>query len=286
MNLAIFLDVPQCPCEQQPPATLGQPEAPVDLAAWTAYLQALRNDMVAAWNGARNAYVALERVRERLGLPFLAVPGEADAVGALTAEQNQEFIEAGAAATLLTQWMDEALSGKRKIAYDAGRNDFVIEALDSDVVFIEIRSGKPTLISRTTGQPVPVSGTVGAAPVIAWIVGAGIAIAAVVATWQVSTAYFEKERVLAEEKTKQTLATKQAELVSSGKATPEQAKAMTDAIYIGAKELEEARGAAGEREGGTARKIADTVQTVLWVGLGIAGIYFLAKVIPPALEAA
>jgi hypothetical protein len=256
---------------------LGAPED-VDQAAWAAYLRNLRDGVASSWNTVRAAYQKLERVRSSFGLPLLARPGEASSPGALTPGEQQDFFDVGATSHLLVTWMDEVLADKRKVGRNNG--ELVIESLPGDQVRIVLQAGRPRIVSASTGQPVPVTPVDGALPgqlgYVAWVAVAAVAVA--VAAYLINQEQCETEVRVAEQKTMETIATKQSELVQSGKATPEQAKKMTDAIYQGAASVEQARGEAKEREGESG--LQKTVRTLAWVSLGIGAVYLATRIIP------
>lgn len=265
---------------------VGAPED-VDNAAWEAYFTNLRNSMVLSWNRARDAYLTLKKVREIFGLPLIVAGGEATSGGALTVVQNQQFLELAAANTLMTQLIDEALAGRRKIFYLEKTKDFGIEAFDTDTIIIETQGGRARLVDKNTGQLVNVTGeisegTLGLHPLI-WVAAGVLTLAAVASQYFQNEDNNETARVLADSKVQTTLAEKQAEMVSSGKATPEEAKKMTDAIYIGATNLETARGITKEKASATTG-LQSTIKTVMWVALGIGVLYFLARVVPVIAE--
>jgi hypothetical protein len=274
VNLATFIDEPAHS------GRLGAPED-VDLQAWETYIRSARNQMVDSWNEARVAYLALERVRGAFGLPFIAAGGEAGLQqvedGALSQAQNQMFLETFAVTDFLAKAADDALAGTRQVGYDAQAKTLLIELLPTDTMKVAPVSGRPMLVSVEDGSVVPVSGTISLPPLV-W---------AAIATVAALTAYFTTDQVCgaiketAQQKTMQTIATQQAEMVKSGKATPEQAKVMTDAIYTGATALETAKGVAKKEESESG--IQGTARTLMWVALGITVLVFAAKVVPPLL---
>jgi len=270
MNLATFVDTPVF-------GTLGAPED-MDLKAWEKYLRAIRNQTVHSWNLARGAYLALEEVREAFGLP-LVVEGEAASIpgGALTSAQNQDFLELAALNVFLAEIMDDVLSERRRFGYVEDSEDLGIELLDSDRVMVGVVNNSPRLVGVSSGDPVPVSGTIGIHPAV--IIG-GFLAASLVATYFIVDSANQKAKAVAEQKTLQTVAEAQKAMVVSGKATPEEAKKMTDAIFTGATQLEEARGKSEEGRS----DIPKTLVTVGWLAVGVAGLFFLSKTIPPLLR--
>lgn len=292
MNLATFIDTTGMSRRGQLGQATGEPQ--VD-PAWETYLRGVRNQAAASWNRAREAYLALKRVRESLGLPFIAPANEAGqrlvAAGALSENDNNEFVNAAVIAKFLTDVADQALAGQRRLVMDNGKVG--IELLDSDTLRLGIVNGRPTLFSvpatgdRMSGQAVEVNTPSGMVEGVGvgnpWLIGAGIAVVVAVTAYFAYDSYTEKEETLAEQKTLQTLSETQQEAIKKG-ATPEQAAKMSSAILDGATALETAKGDTKQKEGESG--LQSTIRTAMWIGLGIAGLFFMAKIIPPAIEAA
>lgn len=254
---------------------LGQTGPLVDDAAWTAYLDGARASMVASWNRARDAYLTLKRVRETLGLPFVSQPGEAvPDPNALSPADDQEFLYLNAVVGLLSEWAEEAVDGKRKGFFDGTSGKLQIESLPSDTMRIEEGPGGRPVIVDMQGTPVPGS-------IAGWQIVAGLAAVAVAGV----ALYFTADRMAkaletnAEQKTMDTIVQKQAELVQSGKATPEEAQALVSSIFEGARDLKKAKAEEKETKSGWQQ----TITTVAWIGFGIAGLIFTAKILPMAL---
>lgn len=270
MNLATFVD-----CGQ-----LGAPED-VNTQAWEAYIRSIRNQMVNSWNEARAAYLTLQKVRESFGLPLITPAGEAvEEQGALNARQNQVFLDLAAAADFLAKVADDVLAGKRQVGYDSA-DGMVIELLPEDTMKAATVDGRLRLVNVSDGAPVPVTGTISAVPILVW---AGMAAVTALALYYVVDSNSQTMKAVAQVKMLETVSSQNAELVASGKATPEQAAKMTSAVFAGATALETAKGAARESESESG--IQGTVRTVMWVALGIGVLYFAAKVIPPLLTPA
>lgn len=255
-----------------------------DAAAWGEYLTALRSSIQTSWAGARQAYLTLKRVREQLGFPFISpvTGGEGGLVDnggwSDSLESNMQDLQAMVKVT--DDAFGDVLAQKRKLLYDAKTNDFAVEGLPSDVVRVRLTNGNLSLVDGT-GNTIHVTGTIGVAPVI--LIGGVAAVALSGAVTFVAAGLVIKKtcdtvQAIAEQKTMQTALTKQAELVQSGKATPEQAAAMTKSVYDGATALATAKGKAEENS--DTSKITKTVTTVALIGLGIGVIYLLAKLIP------
>lgn len=281
MNLATIIS---CDSVGRPPTSgrLGAPED-ADLQAWETYLRSIRDQMVSSWNDARDAYLTLKKVRESFGLPFIARgEGAMDQAreGALTEIEDKRFIDTGGAVKFLAQVADDALAGRRKVAY-APDTGMVIELLPDDAIRVDRVNGDPRIVDAKTGQPVNVegdmeSGALGALPAIAW--GLGIAVVAAVAVYFTADAVCNTIKDTAQQRTTRTVAKQQYELVKSGKATPEEAKKMTDAIYLGSAAVERSKGAAKKEEGETG--IQSTARTLAYAGVAIAGIIALALIVP------
>lgn len=256
---------------------LGAPED-LDQKAWVAYLRSLRDGVSQSWNRARAAYLALERTRAALKLPLIARPGEAASPGALSVGEQQNFFDAGALAHLLVTWMDEAIAGKRQVGWDAG-DALVVEGLPGDAVRVVVEADRPRIVSASTGQPVPVTPVDGTVPdKLGYVVPIVIGVVAVAAS-----AYFIVDKIcdsqveVAKTRTMETISTNQTALIAAGKATPEQMKEQTDALYGGAASVEKAKGEAkaAENESG----LQKTVRTLAWVALGVGTIYLASQVI-------
>lgn len=273
MNLATFIDAPG----------LGAPEDDVvDMKAWGTYLVNLRDSTVNSWNEARDAYLTHKKVRELFGLPHIVSGGEGSDPNALTESENQIYLDLAAVNDFLARIMDEALAGKRRIFYLKEQNDLVIEALDTDTMVAEMREGRVVLVDRS-GQPVPVSGTIGLAPIV-WVAGAAAVVAVAASYYFTTDSNNQLAKVKEEEKTKRDMVDQQAKAVEAG-ATPEEAKKMVDAVLLGSAELKRAAAEEETAKTGAGEGIQDTVKTVMWVGLGIGVLYFLARVIPAATAA-
>jgi len=242
-------------------------------AAWGAYVRALRDDLQSSWQRASSARSTLKRVRERLGLPFMAEQsGEGQSPqGAWGADLEQQFLEVGSMVATLTRFADEAEAGKRRLGTDA-QGAFGLERLDSDATRIEMRGGRPVEIENATNQPIRITGTVSALPAI--VIGIIVVAAALTTYFAVAEVCDTVEKV-AEQRTFESLSQNQVKLVQGG-ATPEQAKALTDAIYDGAKEVHEARAAkqtAGRSE------IPQTIRTLGFIALGLGALYIVAMLL-------
>lgn len=251
--------------------------------AWIKYLQAVSNDLVRSWEGAKSAYLTLKQVRESLGLPLMSPPeaGPQGSPGAWSTQLDRTLIDTQAFVTFLKQWASEAVSGDRKIGYDPSRGLY-LALKDSDQEKLVEENGTVTLVDPKTNQPIDITGTVGVAPAVAWAAAAGTAVVTVGTYFTVKT-ICETVETYAEQKTMSTISDHWAARVAAGQATPEEAQKVTEAIYNGAKELTEAKGAIVEKK--EESSLGKTITTVGYVALGVAGIFLLAKVLPPIIEA-
>jgi hypothetical protein len=262
---------------------LGAPED-VDLKAWEAYLVALRNKLTASLNEMLGAYRTLRKIRESFGMPLVARTSEASASpGALTESEYQQILELASMVDLMNRALDDVVGSKRKFGFDRATNDFQIERLPTDANRIEVRGGRPTLISNSTNQPVQVSGTIDGLGVVGPIVWVGLAIIGTAVTlgtlYTVNTA-LEKTADIVQSNTQKTIAIQSMKLVEQGKATPAEAKALQTATYEAAKDLEIAKGEAAAKTTGLTPDTNKTIRTVAIVAAIGGAIYLIAKIIP------
>jgi hypothetical protein len=265
-DLAIYIDVGLGAAVTTTPTT--------DLAAWDAYLNGVGTSLLTSQGRMVTAYKTLKSVREGFGLPFIATgEGALSPGGALTESDNRRFMEAAAMAQVALGVIEDALNNRRKIGYDAS-GALAIEALPDDGMKIVLDSqGKPRLVDDA-GNPVDVSGTVALAPLLVGVIAAAVTFVVVFAVEEVC----DTLKVRAQTKMTETLGQQQKELVDSGKATPEQARAMTTGLLQSAKELEEARAAAKKAEGDSG--LTGTVKALTTAGIVIAVIYLVSQVVP------
>lgn len=251
---------------------LGQGTEVVDGAAWTAYLKAGRDSMVASWNQARDAYLALKKVRASFGHPLVELTPEGERPpGALSEEEDTEFLYLNGVVGLLSKWADEAIAGKRKGFFESG--ELMIEALPEDTMrMIPGPNGRPVIVDMD-GNAVPVTGTIGN-----WVIVAGALAATAVAGVAL---YFAADRMadgmknVAESRMSETIAREQTRQLELG-ADPEQVQKLSQGIYAGAAELKKA--SAEEKETKTGWQ--QTITTVAWIGFGIAAVLVAGKIVP------
>lgn len=250
--------------------------------AWSTALSAMRAGVNSSWSSAKQAYLALKKTRESFGLPFIedvvksggegqpvTQPSPWD-VSSWSSELDQLIVDIQAMVGVLDKAAADVLAGKRALMWDEGQGNFGIEGRPDDQLRIEMVNGGPILVD-SQGKQVHGSGTLGIAPII-WV-AAGVAVVQTVAVYFIVESSCEAIKAVAEQKTMRTIAEENAKLVQSGKATPEQTAAMTDAVYGGASKLEAAKTQTKKEDS----KLADTVTTVAYVGLGIAIVYTLAQ---------
>jgi hypothetical protein len=251
---------------------LGQAsDTSANAAAWETYVRALRDNLTLSFARASAARATLKATRERLGLPFMVGPGEGAArTGAWDSGLEQDFIELGSMVATLTNFADDAIAGRRKLGFDQG-DQLAFERLDGDFSRVEVRNGRPVQVENATGNPVVVTGTVSALPAL--VVGL-IAVAAAVTTYFVVAEVCDTVENVAETKQIETLSANSVELIKTGRATPEQAKAINDSIYQGAATVHEAR--AAEATAGRS-EIPQTIRTIGFVALGLAALYIVAQ---------
>lgn len=256
--------------------------------AWEAYLLALRDNLKSSWSRAVSAYNGLKAARTTLGLPFIvdgAVGEGAGAPGmtsasAWTSDLEQQAVDLMAMVTLVNTALEDAAAGKRKLNYIADKGEFQIEALPSDLLRLEIHQNGPVLVDAATGGNAKVSGQVGA-PAIVWFATATVSVLAL-------PAYFIVERAVstltdvAEQKTMKTTVEKSYECVQSGKCTPEQAAKINQSVYQGAAAVKQEKTKQIEASNKPTTDWTSAIETVALVALGIAALYAIIRLVPPA----
>ncbi len=265
---------------------LTGPAGESDVAAWDAYLKALRDQLQFDWAHAKSAYLSLKKVRESLGLPFIDTTPKTETSGpdesAWTPVLEAEAQDLQAMAVLITSALDDAISGKRKLSWDQVKGYFVIESLPSDVLRLEFDSkGVPRMVDAKTGSPTHVTGAIGV-PNIVWAVAA-TATTSILAlpAYFIADAAVNGMRVVAEQKTARVMGERAFDCVQSGKCTPAEAAAIAKAPYEGAAGVRAA--AAKEKEAG-AKETSDlmkAVTTMGWIALGLGVLYAAVRFIPP-----
>jgi len=263
---------------------LGQATGDPNLDAWSQLVAALRDSTQASWDGAKQSYLALKKIREDLGLPFMAGPGGENApanVGAWAPDLDQQAVDLQAMTQIAVNAANDVLQNKRKLIWDAGLKDFVIEALPDDVVRVEVMNNKPVLVLASTGANTHSTGTIGMLPLL---IGAGVAVSVVqgLIVYELIKDANATLRSLSNDKMVRTLSNNQTQLVMSGKATPEQAAAATKAVTDGATAINEsqAKAEAARAAGGGVDQWTNLIKTGGLIALGLAGLYIVAQLVP------
>jgi hypothetical protein len=267
---------------------LGQATGDPNLDAWAQLVTALRDSTQLSWNGAKQSYLALKKIRADLGLPFMAGPGGENAlenVGAWAPDLDQQAVDLMATNEIAINAANDVLQNKRKLIWNPTLKDFGIEALPDDVVRIEEMAGKPVLVLKTGQIAPPSTGTIGIPPLI---VGAGIlgAAALVVAGLGVYSLIKDTNatlRTIAEKKMLTTLSNNEKEKVLSGKATQPEATASTKALLDGATALKEAEAKAEAAKGAGGAGVdqwTNLIKTGGFIALGLGVLYIVAQLVP------
>lgn len=274
---------------------LGQAGPAQDLAAWEAYLKALRANIIDSWSRAVSAYTGLKNARADLDLPFMIAQGapEAGAPGMSSAaswapDLEQNAMDLMAMVQLIVNAIDDVLSNKRKLVWDQTIGALTIEALPGDIRLV-IQNGVPVLVNQSGAQVHPVSdkgiGAVGIPPLV-WLATATTSVLALPAYFIVQKAVNNMTDV-AEQKTIQTISEKSYDCVKSGKCTPEQAANLNKSLYDGASGLRESKAKEAAAKAKPTTDITKAITTVALVGLGLAVIYAVVRLVPaPSARAA
>lgn len=251
-------------------------------------LAAMRDKMSANWSNAANAYVTLKKVREQLGLPFIDDSGTPEAGtaashGAWTTDLDTQAQDLHAMSTLIVGALGDAISGKRKVLYDATNDELYIAALDTDVVVLgKTAQGVPVLVggpaSANPGQTTHVNAPIGVgAPTVVWVATAVGSVLALPLYFVVDAAVNSITDV-AEQRLMKTTIEKSYECVQSGKCTPEQVATINKSVSEGAAAVRYAK--AAETAAGQPTNWSDTIKAATWlVGIGLVG-YALIKFLP------
>lgn len=263
---------------------LTGPVGETDAAAWESYLKALRGQLQDDWAHAKGAYLSLKKVRESLGLSFIDTTPKTETGGpdphAWTPDLDVQAQDLQAMTVLILTALDDAVAGKRKISWDP-KGHFVIESLPEDVLRLELDSvGVPWMVDAKTGAPTHVTGQLGV-PTLVWVATATSSILALPA-YYIADAAVNGMRVVAEQKTINTIGTKAFECVQSGKCTPAEAKAIAAAPFEGAKGVREAAAKEQAEKGKETTDLMKAVTTLGWIALGLGVLYAAVRFIPPA----
>jgi uncharacterized low-complexity protein len=268
---------------------LGVDQPAPDASAWEAMLTALRDKMSESWARAESAYVTLKSVREKLGLPFVDdSQTEADSAakhGAWTTELDVEAQDLHAMTTLIVNALTDAIAGKREVFYN-DKGDLAIKQLPADIIVLDQDpQGVPILVqgpaATTPGQPAGhASAPIGVGiPTLVWVATASASVLALPAYFIVDAAANALTDV-AEQKTVKTVAEKSYECVQSGKCTADDAAKINESVFAGAAGIRLAKAKEAEAGGKPSSDWASTVKVLGLVALGLAGIYFVVRLIP------
>lgn len=260
---------------------LGQPPTPDSTAeAIGAYVAGLRDTVAASKAAALGAYNALKKVRADLDLPFMSSPsGEGGGGGdGWSPDLEQQAVDITAMANLLIAAADDVLAQKRRLFWDDKLKNFAIEGFATDTLRLQTdANGVPVLVDAT-GAPQHVTGQVGVAPVIVFGVVALALVQALILYLLIDQA-LKTVQVVAEQQTQKTLAKAvkaHADLVASGKATPDEAEKLNRSMYDGAAALQKAQAASSAAKGFE----SDTLKTLGYIALGIGILYAIVKLVP------
>jgi hypothetical protein len=253
-------------------------------AAWSAWLTTRRNSLAAAWERTRVNYEVLRQVKTDLGQPFPTnnVTEQGQTVeSAWTHTLDQQVLDVQEGVKFLTQVADEALAGKRRVAWDSASDSLAIERLPDDMNHLVVDSSGTNayLASNANNTTVHGAGTVGVFPVV--LVSALVAgVAALGIGYLIYEKYCDTAVQLEVTKTARTLSDAQTRCITSGQCTPEQAAALTKAVSDGAKATAEAaRAAIPPTALGQTKDILTTlVQGAIVVG-GLVALYELFHIV-------
>ncbi len=256
-------------------------ESPADPAAWGQYVAGLRDAVATAKSSAVAAYNTLKQVRTNLGLPFYAtVSGEKIEEGSWSEDLDQQAVDATAMANLLTAAADDVLAGKRKLLWDDKVQDFAIEGFPTDLLRLQKNANGDPILVDASGTTQHVKGQVGIAPVILFGAVVVLALVQALVIYLVVKKALETLQVIAEQKTQRTLAEaakKHADLVASGKATPDEAANLNKSIYSGATELQKAQ---TQSKAPQDDQFQQTVRTLGYIALGLGVLYVIVRLVP------
>lgn len=265
-----------------------------------AYLDGMRQTVNVALQKATLAYNTLKKVREALGLPFIAGPGGEGSVdtGGWANDLEVQAQDLHAMAVFLDQAALDAKAGKRDLIWNDARKDLAISALSGDKFRVVVAQsadgvGVPVMVDEGGNQlHVDAPLGVGAIQWIPVIVAGAVAVQAVefVGVYLLVKKGLETLQTVTEQKTQRTLAEgakKHADLVAAGKATPDQAKALDNAMYGGAAEFQKQIAASEAAKTKPSSDFTDMLKTLGYVALGVAGLYTIVQLVPkPAPRAA
>ncbi len=263
---------------------LGQTDV-IDAKAWESYLLAMRDNMTSSWSRAVAAYNGLKNARQALGLPFIVEAGgpEAAAPGMSSAaiwtpDLDQQAVDIMAMKTVIVNAIDDVIAGKRRLNWNAAKSEWEIEGLPSDILRLEVQANVPVLVDAKTGQKTSVQGTIGV-PALVWAATLTTSVLALPVYYLVEAGINNLTDV-SEQKTLRTITEKSYECVQSGKCTPDDAAKINQSITSGVTALRAQKVEQEKAKNQPTTDITKAITTVAWVGLGIAALFFAARLVP------
>jgi hypothetical protein len=214
-----------------------------EAAGWVEQITIGSASLAAAAARLRGQYSALQSVRQDLGIaPFDALPTGENAppgglsninyygqAGVWTAAAETDQAKLLAAADFLSGCLADGANGTRTLTFDPSSQDVFVGSLPGDPyrVLLEVPAGGTTPVPTVLDAQGTVEGTLG---ILQFLIGA-----AVVAVVSLAAAYAVGKicDYLAQKHHDESLAlisTNQSNLIQSGKATPEQAQALSNAM--------------------------------------------------------
>lgn len=246
-----------------------------DLKAYEAYFGALNQRVQDGLRQADDAWETYNKVCGKLG-----------AVLQFTQAEQLWAAEVGGAAKLLDVVTLDVINGKRKVGYNAQLEDFEIESLPGDLKRLVLQPAAPgfALIPITGGE----GGTVDGLLPLVWA-GVAVSVVQAAAVYLVVAESTDALKVIAQKRTEKTIAEtagSYSKLVAEGKATPEQAKQLTDSLYTGSVELAKAAPPVPPEDttGGKIKSVTSTIEKVAWIALGGVVLYGAFRIGSTLLE--
>jgi hypothetical protein len=293
---ALFSSVGDVMPDQNPspagPAAGSTPEVTALVAAtsaaWSEYITYERDSLVVSWTRAAASYGAHRKSAADLGVPFPdpAPDVPASAVRAnWTPSDDQVIAQVAGMVDVIGRALTDVLAGRRKIfpvngdgLPDAAGTDIGIELLPSDTVKVGYPPGAapPALSTPTVNMPALLDAKTGQAQQVgvgsAWLVG-GTVIAGTVGTFSISETLKSLCEMIVTASNQARLAmlvAAQNQLVASGKPTPSEASALSNAVSD-----------AAPSDASMTKKEEETApwkKALLWGGLALVGLYIAYQI--------
>jgi len=233
-------------------------------AAITDLFGSLRNNLVSGWDSTKRVYEQSTQTLAAIGKGF-------------SPDENQRVFDVRQLSKVATSFLDDALSGKRQVGYDAG-GQLVIGALPGDEFRLEDRGGQPVVVSASTNQVVHGTGVGEPVTIVAIIAVTAVALATV----YLCVSAHDAIKVWMHEQTVAKAMELGCNKPGQPPCTPEQIAAMQGAIRQSQADLERAtKSNLGED---ITQQVGGVLKTVLWVAAAAAALYVGAQVIPPLLR--